>query len=54
MQGEVVAGCSIQEPAIVTDPNPLDRLADVPLGPFPLESLELLERVERLGQILRR
>lgn len=54
MQGEVVAGCAIQEPMIVTDPNPLDRLADTPLGPFPSESLELLERVERLGQTLRR
>lgn len=54
MQGEVVAGCSMQESSIVTDLNPLDRLADVPLGPFPLESLKLLKRVERLRQVFRR
>jgi len=54
MQGEVVAGCSMQVPSIVTDPKPLDRLADVPLGPFPLESLKLLKRVERLRQVFRR
>jgi hypothetical protein len=54
MQGEVVAGCSMQDLVIVTDPNPLDRLADVPLGAFPLESLKLLKRVERFRQVFRR
>ena len=54
MQGEVVAGCSMQVLSIVTDPKPLDRLADVPLRPFPSESLKLLKRVKRFRQVFRR